>query len=166
MTNEHEGLTTIEVNGVKLEVGLRTARRVEELRVGDRVKVLTKTYEGHKVHPGVVIGFEPFPELPTIVVAYLNAKFSEIKLEFLHFNAQTKDTGLIKAVDDDPLDLDRENVERFFDREVAKNERAIMELNEKREYFRRHFRAYWAQVAPRPEPEVHTAKEPDLFEAS
>jgi hypothetical protein len=36
--------TIIEVSGVKLEVDLRQARRIEEIRIGDRVKVLTKDY--------------------------------------------------------------------------------------------------------------------------
>lgn len=53
------GKTIIEVNGVKLEVDLRTARRIDEIRIGDRVKVLIKGYSDYKVHAGTVIGFEP-----------------------------------------------------------------------------------------------------------
>ena len=57
--------TIIEVNGVKLEVDMRTARRIEEIRIGSPVKLLTKvTYGGNKVHPGIVISFEPFKDLP------------------------------------------------------------------------------------------------------
>ena len=65
--------TIIEVGGVKLEVDMRYARRVDTLRVGDRVKCLVKKYGNtHETYPGVVVGFEPFPSLPSIVVAYLD----------------------------------------------------------------------------------------------
>src|SRR5690606_28503543 len=68
--------TIIEVNGVKLEVDLRTAKRVDELRVGDRVKVLTKDYRGeYEVHAGTIVGFEPFENLPTVIVAYLKRDY-------------------------------------------------------------------------------------------
>lgn len=61
----------IEINGVKLEVDMRYAKRVDELRVGSKVKVLNKEYSSYKVYPGVIVGFEEFDNLPTIVVAYL-----------------------------------------------------------------------------------------------
>ena len=62
--------TVIEINGVKLEVDLRSARRIDTLRVGDRVKLLEKTsYGGPIVHHGVVAGFDPFPSQPTIIVS-------------------------------------------------------------------------------------------------
>ena len=54
----------IEINGVKLQVDLRHARRLEEIRVGSRVKVLTKDYNGHKVSHGVVIGFTLLENVP------------------------------------------------------------------------------------------------------
>ena len=60
--------TIIEVNGIKLEVDLRTAKRVDQLRVGDRVKVLNKAYDGYEVLPGTVVCFEPFEKLPTTSV--------------------------------------------------------------------------------------------------
>ena len=40
----------IEVNGVKLEVDMRYARKIEELRVGSRVKVLIKNYSRYSVY--------------------------------------------------------------------------------------------------------------------
>lgn len=37
--------TIIEINGVKLEIDLRHAKRIDNLRVGDTVKVLRKRYD-------------------------------------------------------------------------------------------------------------------------
>ena len=69
----------VEVNGIKLEVDLRTAKRIDQLTdqltIGSRVKCLVKQYSDFKTVPGVVVGFEPFEKLPTIVVAYLDTDY-------------------------------------------------------------------------------------------
>jgi hypothetical protein len=58
--------TIIEIGGVKLEVDLRSAKRIDELKIGSRVKCLQKpSYGEMKTLPGVIVGFEPFPSLPT-----------------------------------------------------------------------------------------------------
>ena len=36
----------VEIDGVKIEVDLRTAKRIDTFRVGDNVKVLCKEYNG------------------------------------------------------------------------------------------------------------------------
>lgn len=138
--------TIIEVNGVKLEVDLRHAKRVDELRVGDRVKVLTKAYDGYKVSAGSVIGFEPFSKLPTIIVAYVEGGYSTHDIKFVHFNAQSKDVEIVKAIDDDALDIAKENVLASLDREIEKKRREIADIEEKRAYFLRNFQAYWQPV--------------------
>ena len=81
----------IEVNGVKLEVDMRHARRIEELRVGSRVKVLdSRGYGGAEVHPGIVVGFEPFPSKPTIIIAFVKAAYNDVGLLILNYNADTE----------------------------------------------------------------------------
>ena len=44
MTDEK---TIVEINGIKMEVDLRHATRVEEFKIGSKVKVLKKQYENH-----------------------------------------------------------------------------------------------------------------------
>jgi hypothetical protein len=138
-----EGKTIIEVNGVKLEVDLRTATRVDTLRVGDRVKVLVKNYSDYTVHPGVVVGFEPFKALPTVIVAYMEVTYSEVKLKFVYFNSQTKDTEIVKAIDNDQLDVDKAKMCEVFDRDIAKKEEELEGLRLKKTYFLTEFRKYW-----------------------
>lgn len=138
--------TIIEVNGVKLEVDLRTAKRVDELRVGDRVKVLVSegySEKEHKVYPGTVIGFEPFETLPTIIVAYLVSDWLNIGVKFLYFNAQTKDAEIIKAVDNDHLDINKADVLQKFDREIQKQRDALEDIERKKAFFLANFNAYW-----------------------
>jgi hypothetical protein len=138
--------TIIEVSGVKLEVDLRTARRVDEMRIGDRVKVLKKHGYGedHKVFPGVVVGFEPFQKLPTIIIAYINQDWSKAELEFLYFNAKCE-AEVVHAADLD-FHVDRDEIIARFDREIAGKRREIEAIEEKRHYFETNFRAYWQRV--------------------
>jgi hypothetical protein len=75
--------TIVEVNGVKLEVDVRTARRIEEFRIGSRVKLRVNVdHIGQRVYPGIVIGFEPSEDLPTILVAYVedDRTFADLKI--------------------------------------------------------------------------------------
>lgn len=138
-------MTQIEVNGVKMEVDMRYAKRIEELRVGSKVRVMTKDYSGHTVHSGVIIGFEPFTDLPTIIVCYLEKSYSKMELKFLHFNAESKDIGLVKAVDDD-LDMEKSEVFDWFDREQKKLRDQIDELETRKQYFANNFAVYWETI--------------------
>lgn len=151
-----DGKTVIEVNGVKLEVDLRTARRVDELRVGDRVKVLvTESYSNtHKVHAGTIVGFEPFPSLPTVIVAYLVTDWAGVGVKFVYFNEQSKGVEIIKAIDDDQLDIDRSGVLQQFETEIQKKRDEITDMERKRDYFIANFKAYWPdmQIVQTPAP--------------
>lgn len=139
---QQQEVVEVEINGVKMQVDMRYARRIEHLRVGSLVKVLVKEYSGHAVHPGVVVGFEPFQNLPTIVVAYVIINFSSSELKILHYNAQSKDCEIVAAVDDD-LSVNKAQVLSWFDREQTKLERQMQELDEKRQYFLARFGRYW-----------------------
>ena len=141
-----ENTTTIEINGAKFEVDMRHARPVDELRVGDRVKVLRKQYSGYTSHHGVIIGFDAFKNLPTIVVAYLELGFSEAKVQFLYYNSASKAVELVKAIDDDAAELEKGNVLAILDKEIAKKHSEIKELERQRDYFLSNFRSYWEPV--------------------
>lgn len=139
--------TIFEINGVKLEVDLRTARRIEEIRIGSPVRLLNKSsYGGNKVYPGVVIGFEPFKDLPTIVVAYVEEDWLKYEIKVVAINSKQENFDLIAAVDPD-FSIDREVIIKRFDRQVAAKRREIEAIEEQRRYFETNFKAYWAQVS-------------------
>ena len=96
--------TIIEINGVKMEVDLRHAKIVHQnIRVGSRVKPPEKGgYGGPTVFPGVVVGFEPFTDLPTIIVAYVKTGYSAPGLEFAYINAKCAEKwDMVPSMDDD-----------------------------------------------------------------
>ena len=145
MADESEFMRTVEINGVKLEVDMRTARKVESYRVGDRVKVLKKEYSSYKVHPGVIVAFDPFVALPTITVAYIDITYSKASIEFVFINAETE--GIEMAPYEGDLLVDREEVISRIDKEIEGKEREITELTRKKDYFASHFAAYFGDVA-------------------
>lgn len=147
-----EQTTIIEINGVKLEVDLRTAKRVDNLRIGDRVKCLVKGYGGAmSTHAGVVVGFEPFPSLPSIVVAYLDTGYSSGTLKFQTFNAETKDFEVISDLDNNALEVDRTHILAQFERDADRKRQELQDIEAKKAYFLAHFGRYFATFAEREE---------------
>lgn len=112
----------IEINGIKMEVDLRTAsmKKVEAFKVGDAVKVLINDYS-KSVKPGVIIGFENFKELPSICVAYLD--YSELK--FAHINSNTKNEIVFSESHD--LINEKDWILTKMDQDITKKE---LELNQ------------------------------------
>ena len=139
-------LTTIEVGGVKMEVDPRCARRVDTIKVGTRVKLFIKPVYGEStVHPGVVIGFEPFKELPTIIIAYAVSTRSTADIKFVYYNTKTKDVDMVVSVDDD-LGFDRKEMLSVFDRDISKKEAELQDIRDKKAYFDKHFKQHFRAV--------------------
>lgn len=132
----------IEVNGVKLEIDTRYARRIEELRVGSRVKVLIEEYSSTDVYPGIIVGFEPFAKLPTIIVAYVKAGYNDVGLQTVSYNAKTAKVEIVASVDDD-FSISKSEVMGWFRRERQKLDEKRAELDAKEEFFLDRFKAYW-----------------------
>jgi hypothetical protein len=143
--SEDKQTTIIEINGVKLEVDLRTARRIDTLHVGDRVKCLVKSYSSMKTLPGIVVGFDPFPSLPTIVVAYIDDGYMSDALKFQSFNAGTKDFEVVADLDNNPLQCEKANVVARFDRDITKKQHEVEELEAQKQFFIDHFGRYFGQ---------------------
>jgi len=91
----------IEINGVKIEVDLRTAKQVEHYKVGDPVKLLVKDSYGSKynTYPAVIVGFADFRNLPSIEVLYLKEEFDGFNMKFMTVNNQTEDVEIAPFYD-------------------------------------------------------------------
>lgn len=134
-----ESTTTIEVNGTKFEVDLRTAKKIESFKVGDPVKVLVKDYSGYKAHAGCIVGIDAFKNLPTIIIAYIPSVFAnDGKLEFVYMNAQTEGVEICPMERSDILP-NRETVTAMFNRSIEAKQREIRDIEARRDYFLRQF---------------------------
>jgi hypothetical protein len=134
----------VEINGIKMEIDMRHATRIDTMVVGSKVKVLIKsTYSSPSVYPGVVVGFEAFKELPTIIVCYLEHSYSEAKLQFAYINASTNEKyDLVLSVDEE-LPIAKDDVLAQMDKEISKKQEEIDQIMRKRDYFLKHFNKYF-----------------------
>lgn len=137
--------TIIEINGVKMEVDLRHAKRIDQLQIGSRVKCLIKRYSDFVTYPGVIVGFEPFPSKPTIVVAYLETDYSGASLKFQSFNSETKDFEMVADLDNNAMEVDKAHILTMMDREIAKKEEELRAVHDKRTFFLDKFKAYFTE---------------------
>lgn len=137
----------IEINGVKLEVDLRTAKRIDEFKLGDNVKVLKKNGTDFKVLPGVIIDFVDFKELPTIQIATFEIDYWGAKMEFINFNANCKDVEISK-VSEHELELEKDKVMDRLDKEISKKQNELDEIVTKKNYLLKHFGKYFKEIKP------------------
>lgn len=135
-----ENKRIIEINGVKLEVDLRSARRIDEFRVGDSVKVLDSRSGKNEMKAGVITDFANFKELPTMIVAvYKNGDYwTRPSIEFITFNSETEDVEIV-GVSAEEIIVSRETVVQKFDDEIAKKRDELNDLIIKRDTFVKYF---------------------------
>lgn len=133
----------IEINGIKMEVDLRDAKVIENYKVGDTIKVLTKKYsDSYESNLGVIIGFDNYEKMPTVVIAYLKNEYSECSIEFIHFNSASKDVEITHLNDWD-TPITKTKVLNKFDSEQDKKERELDDIKKKREVFEKLFGKYF-----------------------
>ncbi len=135
-----ENKRIIEINGVRLEVDLRSARRIDEFRVGDSVKVLDNRSGKNEMKAGVITDFANFKELPTLIVAVYKAGdyWSKPSIEFITFNSETEGIEIV-GVSAEEIIVSRETVVQKFDDEIAKKRDELNDLIIKRDTFVKYF---------------------------
>ena len=135
---ENENIKTIEINGVKLEVDLRTCRRIDTFKVGDNVKILKKQYNDYRVYSGVIVDFVNFKELPAIVVAYFNQDYAGVEINFETITKESKDIEIAPCMPHE-MKINKARVIDKFDLRIAEKMREADELRQKKEYFIKNF---------------------------
>jgi hypothetical protein len=126
-----EHMRVVEINGVKMEVDLRTPRVIENFKVGDSIKVLRKKYSGYEVLPAAIVGFVEFTNLPSIEILTIDRQG---QVEFLTFNAETKDVE-IAPFNRYELLLDRAEIMDKLDGNVQKAQEVLRLAEAKRHAF-------------------------------
>ena len=136
----NENMRTIEINGIKMEIDMRYARRIDTFSVGDTVKVLDKRDGKNVMRPGVITDFANFKELPTIIVAVYKAGdyWSTPSIEFISYNADTEGVEIV-GVNAEEIIVSRETIVQKFDDEIAKKRDALNDLIIKRDTFVKYF---------------------------
>lgn len=136
----------VEINGVKFEVDLSKAKVITEYKIGDMVNVLVKDYQEKKVYPGIIVGFDNFKNLnlPTITIAYLKMGYSTADIVFFNFNSESKDVDIAPCRVSD-VAFRKENVVTYMEREIAKKQEEVKDLQRKKDFFLDNFSKHFAQ---------------------
>ena len=135
-----ENKRIVEVNGVKIEVDMRYARRIDEFKVGDTVKVLDTRNNRNDMRTGVITDFANFKELPTIMVAMYKAGsyYDTPSIEFVPYNSDTKGIEIV-GVSAEEVIVSRETIVQKFDDEIASQRDKLNDLIIKRDTFVKYF---------------------------
>lgn len=151
----------IELKGHTFEVTSQAVVR-STIKIGDKLRILKKsTYSEPKVYDGVVVGFEPFKELPSIVIAYFESDtYSAPDLKFLVWNEKTKDSEITQAIAD-PLKNNARQFDLAMQAKAAKLRLEAQEIDHKLAYFRLHFGMPDDQPVVADSPDAHP-EEPAL----
>lgn len=140
---ENEFIREIEINGIKVEVDLRTCKRIDTFKIGDNVKVLKKQYgEEYNVYSGVIVDFVNFKERPALVVAYFNNSYSGVNIKFETITKDSKDIEIAPCLPHE-MKLNKDRVVDKFDIEIAAKEREADELRQKKQYFIDNFEKFF-----------------------
>jgi ribosomal protein L19 len=131
-----ENIRTIEINGVKFEVDLRHAKKIENFKIGDKVKILKKEYsDNYTSYHGVIVGFDNFESLPTIIIVYLKQDYSGVDLQFAYINSKSKDIEVCADANDVSIELDKAEVVGKLNKEIEKKQSEIEDIERKKSYF-------------------------------
>ncbi len=142
---ENEFIREIEINGIKVEVDLRTCKRIDTFKIGDNVKVLKKQYgEEYKVYSGVIVDFVNFKERPALVVAYFENSYSGVNIKFETITKDSKDIEIAPCLPHE-MKLNKDRVVDKFDIEIAAKEREADELRQKKQYFIDNFEKFFEE---------------------
>lgn len=133
----------VEINGIKVEVDLRTAKRIESFKVGDCVKILVKDYsDNFKSHPGVIVGFDEFQNRPTIIVAYISSSYSSTELKFAYINKDSKDFELA-ALQDFETKVSFNEIQKQFDKKIQDKKDDLKKAITEKEWFNSNYSKYF-----------------------
>lgn len=142
--NEQDYIKQIEINGIKVEVDLRTCKTISTYKVGDNVKVLKKQYgDQFTVYSGVIVDFVAFKERPAIVIAYFEQSYSGTDIKFETITQDSQDIEIAPCLPHE-LKINKDRVIDKFDIAIAAKEREADDLRQKKTYFIENFAKFFA----------------------
>lgn len=136
----------IEINGIKMEVDLRNAKRIDTFKVGDPVKVLDMNYSSPTIKAGVIVGFAEFEKHAAIEVMVLSDSYSGVDFNFITIKSGDDCKYEIVHYNNYEKIFTQSNVIDKFQREIEKKKIEIEELERKKKYFIDDFQKAFEQI--------------------
>lgn len=136
----------IEINGIKMEVDLRNAKRIDTFKVGDPVKVLDMNYSDPQIYAGVIVGFAEFSKHPAIEVMTLNVGYSNADFKFITITDKENSKYEIVHYNNYEKIFTKSSVLDIFQKDIEKKRVEIEELERKKKYFIDDFQKAFGQI--------------------
>lgn len=136
-------MSQVEIGGVLVEFDEKALLK-QELKIGDPVAILHHaSYQSNpELFKGIVTDILPFEEdNPCICVMYVDAGYSEVKVEHLAITKATKDYKIVKS-DGQFLPLTKESALDILNKDIDKKEYEWKKAIEKKEYFLQYYNAF------------------------
>jgi len=146
-----ENKRIVEINGVKLEVDLRTAKVIDTFKVGDPVRVYhpKQDYRSAEINVGVIVGFCEFSSNPAIEVMELNTDYSSIEFRTVVICGEINNGIQLAPYDKYEGLISHADVVTKFDRLIQKKELELSDLKLKKKYFIDDFAKAFEQIVPK-----------------
>jgi len=139
-----EFMREVVINGVKMEIDLRTATKIDSYKIGDNIKVLKKGYsDNFNVYSGVIVDFVNFKERPAIVVAYYEQDYSGVEIKFETITKDSKDIEIAACLPHE-LKINKSRVLDKFEIAINEKKKEIDTLEQKRDYFVENFGKFFS----------------------
>ena len=132
----------IEINGIKFEVDMSTAKRIDTFKIGDNVKVLDKGYSDYKILDGVITAFVNFKDLPTIEVAVFESSWSEVKIRFIYINENAENYEITPSSYYESK-IEKNKVVESLNREIETKKSKIRDLENKKNWFVKYYEKHF-----------------------
>ena len=142
-----ENKRIVEIDGVKLEVDLRTAKVIDHYKVGDPVRVLHPgTGYGSGIKTGIIVGFCEFDKNPAIEILELDADYTGTNFKLITIVSGQENPVQIAPYDRYSGLFSQSDIVTRFDREIQKKELELADLKLKKDYFVNDFMKAFQQI--------------------
>lgn len=137
----------VDIKGVKIQIEAPQAKIIENYRIGDTIKILIKEYsDSWTSYPGIIVGFDDFDELPTIIICYISNYYSTPEIKTAYFHEKCDKIEITKCCAYE-LSFDYEAILDALNNDLKEKQIKAEEVKAKINYFMRHFGEKFAKFA-------------------
>jgi hypothetical protein len=144
-----ENKRIVEIEGIKVEVDMRTAKVIDHYKIGDPVRVLHPG-EGYGcgIKAGVIVGFCEFEKNPAIEILELDCDYSGTNFRMVLIVSGQENKVQIAPYEKYAGLISQTDVITRFDREIQKKELELADLKLKKKYFIDDFSKAFERIVP------------------
>ena len=132
----------IEVNGITYSLD-ETMYVTEEIKVGDEVQILKKSYDSWETFPGVVVQILPFDDKPAVQVVYVDHTYSSVDVKTILITDDSGDSVKMLTKANPIIKLTKERAVDLLQKKITDAEEALEKARYNLEYFNKYLGTYF-----------------------